>query len=277
MITRETINKALAFVAKKHGISSSSENLQEETQSGLPSWRQRTKTGADFIHNFHPQKARVLFSEYNIVKSLCGEVPTLQQAVEVYKMPNVVTWMTTLLANLCTYMGYGNMPNSTQVEGILDQFLQKYSHLRITEVMYYFECIKDGRYYEATIKLEPQSLIKGVVAYLGELNAKKDRWGNSVEEFSPEYLNGLCIEMLSDTGIDLKSYPKRGLAVLVGNYFTGVTWERFAAIRNKIFSCDDSWVYDLAHYMRNPGTMPVVERTNPLPKTRNLEKEYKYF
>ena len=116
-----------------------------------------------------------MFSAHNIQKSLCGEEPTLAQAVEAYTHNNVATWMTGQLTNLCTYMGYSNMPNSTQTEAITDLFLQKYPFLRVTEVMYYFECIKDGRYYEATIKLEPQALIKGMVKYLGDLNMMKER------------------------------------------------------------------------------------------------------
>ena len=137
-----------------------------------------------------------MFSAHNIQKSLCGEVPTLAQAVEAYKYINVATWMTGQLTNLCTYMGYSNMPNSTQTEAITDLFLQKYPFLRVTEVMYYFECIKDGRYYEATIKLEPQALIKGVVKYMGDLNMMKERWGNAFEDFTPEKLKNVCIEIL---------------------------------------------------------------------------------
>ena len=120
MITREQINKALGWVSRKHGIMSSSENSQVATPSVWPIWRQRTRTGSDFIHNYAASKARAMFSAHNIQKSLCGEEPTLAQAVEAYTHINVATWMTGQLTNLCTYMGYANMPNSVQVDGIAD-------------------------------------------------------------------------------------------------------------------------------------------------------------
>lgn len=185
-----------------------------------------------------------MFSEYNIVKSLCGEVPTLRQAVEAYSYQNIVIWMTTLLSNLSTYMGYSNMPNSTQVEGILEQFLQKYSHLRVTEIMYYFECIKDGRYYEASIKLEPQALIRGMVTYLGDLNVKKERWGNAGDEYTPEQLKGICIEILTDKGVDIDAYDQSAMALLLGYYFP-VTRELWQELKPKILDRDHTWMHDL--------------------------------
>lgn len=185
-----------------------------------------------------------MFSEYNITKSLCGAVPTLRQAVEAYHKQNVIIWMTTLLANLSTYMGYSNMPNSTQVEGILEQFMQKYSHLRVTEIMYYFECIKDGRYYEANIKLEPQALIKGVVTFLGDLNVKKERWGNAGDEYTPEQLKGICIEMLTDRGIDINAYDKNAMATLLGYYYP-ITREMWMKLKPKVQVGDHSWINDL--------------------------------
>jgi hypothetical protein len=244
MITRDQINKALEWVSRKHGIMSSSDNSQVATPSVWPIWRQRTRTGGEFIHNYSAFKAKEMFSPYNIQKSLCGEVPTLAQALEAYKYKDFVTWMTGQLTNLCTYMGYANMPNSVQVEGIADQFLQKYPFLRVTEVMYYFECIKDGRYYEATIKLEPQALIKGVVKYLGDLNVMKERWGNAFEDFTPEKLKNVCIEILTDQGVDMASYDINAMAMLFGMYYP-VSRQKYNAISEKVARLDNTWVLDL--------------------------------
>ena len=244
MITREQINKALEWVSRKHGILSSSGNSQGVTQNVMPIWRQRTRTGSDFIHNYAPSKARDMFSAHNIQKSLCGEVPTLAQALEVYKHNDVNTWMTMQLTNLCTYMGYANMPNSTQVESITDLFMQKYPFLRVTEIMYYFECIKDGRYYEATIKLEPQALIKGVVKYMGDLNMMKERWGNAFEDFTPEKLKNVCIEILTDQGVDIASYDINAMAMLFGMYYP-VSRQKYNAISEKMARLDNTWVLDL--------------------------------
>lgn len=244
MITREQINKALEWVSRKHGILSSSGNSQGVTQNVWPIWRQRTRTGSDFIHNYAASKARDMFSAHNIQKSLCGEVPTLAQAVEAYTHTNVATWMTGQLTNLCTYMGYSNMPNSTQTEAITDLFLQKYPFLRVTEVMYYFECIKDGRYYEATIKLEPQALIKGVVKYMGDLNMMKERWGNAFEDFTPEKLKNVCIEILTDQGVDMASYDINAMAMLFGMYYP-VSRQKYNAISEKVARLDNTWVLDL--------------------------------
>lgn len=244
MITREQINKALDYVARKHGIMSSSGNSQVATLSAWPIWRQCTRTGGEFIHNYSAFKAKEMFSPYNIQKSLCGEVPTLAQAVEAYTHINVATWMTGQLTNLCTYMGYSNMPNSTQTEAITDLFLQKYPFLRVTEVMYYFECIKDGKYYEATIKLEPQALIKGMVKYLGDLNMMKERWGNAFEDFSPEKLKAICIEILTDQGVDIASYDINAMAMLFGMYYP-VSRQKYNAISEKVARLDNTWVLDL--------------------------------
>ena len=244
MITREQINKALEWVSRKHGILSSSGNSQGVTQNVWPIWRQRTRTGSDFIHNYAASKARAMFCAHNIQKSLCGEEPTLAQAVEAYTHTNVATWMTGQLTNLCTYMGYSNMPNSTQTEAITDLFLQKYPFLRVTEVMYYFECIKDGRYYEATIKLEPQALIKGVVKYMGDLNMMKERWGNAFEDFTPEKLKNVCIEILTDKGVDMASYDINAMAMLFGMYYP-VSRQKYNAISEKVERLDNTWVLDL--------------------------------
>lgn len=244
MITREQINKALEWVSRKHGILSSSGNSQGVIQNVWPIWRQRTRTGSDFIHNYAASKARAMFSAHNIQKSLCGEEPTLAQAVEAYTYINVATWMTGQLTNLCTYMGYANMPNSVQVEGIADLFLQKYPFLRVTEVMYYFECIKDGRYYEATIKLEPQALIKGVTKYMGDLNIMKERWGNAFEDFTPEKLKNVCIEILTDQGVDMASYDINAMAMLFGMYYP-VSRQKYNAISEKVARYDNTWVLDL--------------------------------
>lgn len=244
MITREQINKALDYVARKHGIMSSSDNSQVATPSVWPIWRQRTRTGGEFIHNYSAFKAKEMFCPYNIQKSLCGEVPTLAQAVEAYTYINVATWMTGQLTNLCTYMGYPSMPNSTQAEAITDMFLQKYPFLKVTEVMYYFECIKDGRYYEATIKLEPQALIKGMVKYLGDLNMMKERWGNAFEDFSPEKLKAICIEILTDQGVDMASYDINAMAMLFGMYYP-VSRQKYEAISEKVARYDNTWVLDL--------------------------------
>lgn len=244
MITREQINKALEWVNRKHGILSSSGNSQGVTQNVWPIWRQRTRTGSDFVYNYAASKARAMFSAHNIQKSLCGEEPTLAQAVEAYTHTNVATWMAGQLTNLCTYMGYANMPNSTQREAITDLFLQKYPFLRVTEVMYYFECIKDGRYYEATIKLEPQALIKGMVKYLGDLNMMKERWGNAFEDYTPEKLKNVCIEILTDQGVDIASYDINAMAMLFGMYYP-VSRQKYNAISEKVARYDNTWVLDL--------------------------------
>ena len=139
-------------------------------------------------------------------------------------------------------MGYANLPNSTQVEGIMTQFLTKYPFLRVTEVMYYFECIKDGRYYDATVKLEPTRLIKGVVEYLGQLNQMKERWG-STEEFSDESLRKLCRQMMLEK-VDISIYPQEEMAMLLGWYLP-VTEKKYKTIKNKIDSLDNSWINEL--------------------------------
>lgn len=244
MITRDQINKALEWVSKKHGTLNSSASKQGETNSYMPSWLQRTRTKADFIHNYSPNKVREMFKPYNIQKSLCGDEPTLADAVKFYDEKSVETWLTTHLNSLCQYMGYANLANTTQVESMADQFLQKYPFLRVTEVMYYFECIKDGRYYEATIKLEPQALIKGVVKYLTDLNIMKERWGNAFEDFTPEKLKIVCIEILTDQGVDMASYDINAMAMLFGMYYP-VSRQKYNAISEKVARLDNTWVLDL--------------------------------
>ena len=183
-----------------------------------------------------------MFAPSNIQRSLCGACPTLAEADKAYGRGGMTAWMTMHLTNLSNYMGYANLPNTTQVEGVLEQFMQKYSFLRVTEVMYYFECIKDGRYYEATVKLEPTRLIKGVVEYLGHLNTMKERWG-TMEEFNDEALRKFCRQMMPEK-VDIKAYPQEEMALLLGWYLP-VTEKKYRTIKNKIISLDNSWVNEL--------------------------------
>lgn len=203
------------------------------------SWRQQVTTASEFLQKFHPEKAKVFFMGENIQRSLAGNAPTLADIVESFKLKALGDWMGVQLTYLSQYLGYATLPNQIQAQEVAQQFHQKFNNLRVTEVMYYFECIKDGRYYDSVNKLEPTKLIKGVYEYLGYLNSIKEKWG-SMEEFNDDSLRKMCKQMMLE-GHDLKQYPREAMATLLGWYLP-VTRQTFKAIEQKLYDMDDSWV-----------------------------------
>jgi hypothetical protein len=207
--------------------------------SSSGSWRQQVTTASEFLQKFHPEKAKVFFMGENIQRSLAGNAPTLADIVESFEIKALSDWMCVQLTYLSQYLGYATLPNQIQAQEVAQQFHQKFHNLRVTEVMYYFECIKDGRYYDSVNKLEPTKLIKGVYEYLGYLNALKEKWG-SMEEFNDDSLRKMCKQMMLE-GHDLKQYPREAMATLLGWYLP-VTRQTFKAIEQKLYDMDDSWV-----------------------------------
>ena len=68
--------------------------------------------------------------------------------------------------------------------------------------------------------------------------------GNAFEDFTPEKLKNVCIEILADKGVDMASYDINAMAMLFGMYYP-VSRQKYNAISEKVARLDNTWVLDL--------------------------------
>ena len=194
------------------------------------------------MREYSPSGARKLLADHNLKKSLTGGAPTVEAIVKHFDWKTLSQWFTAWLVEVSQFLGYSNLPNSTQCEGIAGQFYKKFGSLRTTEVIYYFELVKDGRFYDANIRLEPVALLKGVNEYIGYLNQLKEQWGKA-EEFNDENMRKFCKQMILEC-VDLSQYPQDAMATLLGWYLP-VSRQKYNAISEKVARLDNTWVLDL--------------------------------
>ena len=238
----ERIREALNYVSKTQAI--------PNTEANRSGWGETLRTSDGFLRAYSPCEARNMFCIDKAQKSLKADAPTLTEVGKRFGGECLETWMQNLLTDLSLYMGYAGTPNTVQIKGIIQVLLRNHPNMRVTELLYYFECIKEGKYYHATIKLEPTSLVKGLCTFVQEVNIT-DEYANDKEgkKMTDEYMRNLCTEFLY-SGLGVMEYDLEALALLFGRYYRPTKRDHYLQVKEKILRNNSRWVCEFINLLR---------------------------
>lgn len=236
------MREALDFISKTQGI--------PHTEASKPKWAEKIRTSDEFLRAYSPCEALNMFRMDKKQQNLKADAPTLTEVGKRFGEKCLETWMQTLLTDLSLYMGYIGTPNTIQIKGIVQVLQRNHPNIRVIELLHYLQCIKEGKYYYATNKLEPTSLVKGLRTFVQEINIISE-YGKDEERkgMTDDDLGNLCTEFLC-SGLDATEYDTEALASLLGHYYRPTKREHYLRVKDKIQSNDHNWIHEFIEHLR---------------------------
>ncbi|MDR3706594.1 MAG: hypothetical protein P4L28_11905 [Paludibacteraceae bacterium] len=124
----------------------SSETLQT---SPPPTWvgeiRQRYGNDLSFLQTFNPSLQAPYITQ-SLARCFIGSAPSLARVQATYGFGTTITWLSAQLVDLALFSGIKEKPNLEQITAIAETILVSYSHLKVTELMVFFQKFKAGEY-----------------------------------------------------------------------------------------------------------------------------------